>query len=201
MKNLQRAHLPLRGQAFIVAAVAAMMLVISSPAFSKKVGGSNVPDTVSIGGADIPFRGGGVRKRAFFSIYAAGLYTEETSGDGNTISAADEPMAIHLLITSTLISKNKLIAALKTGFNKSTNGDTSAVQDGIDQMIAAFVKPLNPGTSYTLAYEPGVGTTMYRNAEVAVVVEGLEFKKALFGIWLGDKPVQANLKKGMLSSS
>ena len=68
-------------------------------------------------------------------------------------------------------------------------------------MIAAFVKPLNPGTSYTLAYEPGVGTTMYRNAEVAVVVEGLEFKKALFGIWLGDKPVQANLKKGMLSSS
>ncbi|MEA3471658.1 MAG: chalcone isomerase family protein [Thermodesulfobacteriota bacterium] len=28
--------------------------------------------------------------------------------------------------------------------------------------------------------------------------KGLEFKKALFGIWLGDKPAQRSLKKEML---
>jgi hypothetical protein len=30
------------------------------------------------------------------------------------------------------------------------------------------------------------------------VIEGLEFEKTLFGIWLGDKPAQADLKSNML---
>jgi hypothetical protein len=31
------------------------------------------------------------------------------------------------------------------------------------------------------------------------VIEGLDFKKALYGIWLGDKPVQKELKAMMLT--
>jgi len=30
------------------------------------------------------------------------------------------------------------------------------------------------------------------------LVQGLDFKKALFGIWLSDNPVQENLKNDML---
>jgi hypothetical protein len=30
------------------------------------------------------------------------------------------------------------------------------------------------------------------------VIDGLDFKRALFGIWLGDKPVQKELKDKML---
>jgi len=182
----------------IFALVTAVALAVAAPAFAKKVGGATIPDSVGIAGADVPLYGSGLRTRSFFKLYAAGLYTN-ISGNGTALLQADEPMAIHLLIMSTLISKNKMVSALKAGFDKSTGGDVSAVQGGIDQMIAAMQeKPLKPGVGYTLAYEPGVGTTMTRNGEDAVVIEGLAFKQALFGIWLGDNPVQERLKKGMI---
>jgi hypothetical protein len=34
--------------------------------------------------------------------------------------------------------------------------------------------------------------------EVKGTIKGLDFKKAVFGIWLGEKPADAKLKKGML---
>ena len=32
------------------------------------------------------------------------------------------------------------------------------------------------------------------------VIEGYDFKKALFGIWLGDNPADEGLKEGLLGS-
>jgi len=52
----------------------------------------------------------------------------------------------------------------------------------------------------TLAYEPGVGTHLMNGDESVSVIPGLEFKQALFGIWLSDKPAQASLKKKMLGN-
>jgi len=180
-----------------VALITAVTVMIASPAFAKRVGKATVPDNLTVGSTDLPLRGAGLRTRAVFKLYAAALYTT-VEGDGNAVSEADEPMALHLHILSKLVSKKKMVAALNDGFKASTGGDASAIQGEIDQMIAAMDKPLEPGVSYTLAYEPGVGTTMTRNGEDAVVIEGLAFKQALFGIWLGDSPAQGKLKTSML---
>jgi hypothetical protein len=48
---------------------------------------------------------------------------------------------------------------------------------------------------------PGKGVEVYINGEYASVTEGLAFKKALFGIYLSDKPAQKSLKKAMLGES
>jgi len=153
---------------------------------------------MAIGTEDIPFVGGGLRTRTVFKLYAAALYANET-GDGKAVADADAPMAIHLHILSKLINKKRMVAALNTGFNNSTGGNTAGIQSGIDQMLEAMnANPLQRGVAYTLTYEPGVGTTMTRNAKDPIVIEGLEFKQALFGIWLGDKPAQASLKNSML---
>ena len=49
-----------------------------------------------------------------------------------------------------------------------------------------------------MQYEPGKGVSVIRNGTVKVTVEGLDFKKALFGIWLSDDPIQDSLKEEML---
>ncbi len=183
----------------VIAIATLVTLAVASPAYAKKVGNATVPDSLNISGAELPLRGAGLRTRAVFKLYAAALYTDE-SGDGNAVTAADKPMGIHLHILSKLVTKDKLVEALNDGFKASTGGDMSSVQGGVDAMIAAMDKPVKRGVTYTLAYEPGVGTTMTRNGEDPVIIEGLEFKQALFGIWLGDKPVQGKLKNGMLGS-
>ena len=51
---------------------------------------------------------------------------------------------------------------------------------------------------FDLVYLPGEGVRVLKNGEQKDTVGGLEFKKALFGIWLSDKPAQEDLKEKML---
>jgi hypothetical protein len=37
-----------------------------------------------------------------------------------------------------------------------------------------------------------------KGAKKGTIIQGVDFKKALFSIWLGDQPADKNLKKGML---
>ena len=47
-------------------------------------------------------------------------------------------------------------------------------------------------------YIPGKGVEVLKNSQSKVIIKGLEFKKALFGIWLCNKPAQESVKKQML---
>ncbi|WP_434057016.1 chalcone isomerase family protein [Candidatus Pseudothioglobus singularis] len=37
-----------------------------------------------------------------------------------------------------------------------------------------------------------------KNSELEELIKGMDFKKAFFGIFLSDNPIQKNLKKAML---
>jgi hypothetical protein len=45
---------------------------------------------------------------------------------------------------------------------------------------------------------PGKGVESYKNGTLQGTIEGMDFKKALFGIWLGNKPADDDLKAAML---
>ena len=68
----------------------------------------------------------------------------------------------------------------------------------IDQMMDLMQGKIGTKDQYTLSYKPASGTHVLKNGEEVGAIEGLEFKKALFGIWLSDKPAQNSLKAGML---
>ena len=45
---------------------------------------------------------------------------------------------------------------------------------------------------------PNEGVVVYKNGAKKGTIEGYDFKRALFGIWLCDKPADADLKSAML---
>jgi hypothetical protein len=47
-------------------------------------------------------------------------------------------------------------------------------------------------------YVPGTGSTMSINAQNKVTIADPAFAPVLFSVWLGPKPPNADLKKGML---
>ena len=67
----------------------------------------------------------------------------------------------------------------------------------LDQEPAVF-KDLANGNVYDFIYVPGKGVEIYKNGQLASTIQGLDFKKAMFGIWLCDKPAQESLKEAML---
>jgi len=52
---------------------------------------------------------------------------------------------------------------------------------------------------YDFMYTPNKGLSVLKNGKSQGVIPGLAFKKAFFGIWLSDSPVDKDLRKGMLA--
>ena len=146
----------------------------------------------------LTLNGAGVRSKFFLDLYIGALYLNAKSSDADTVIAADEAMTIRLYITSSLIDGEKMSAATLDGFVKSTGGNLAPIQKEVDSLISAFRDAVEDKDVFDLQYVPGQGVSVIRNGEVKVVVPGLAFKQALFGIWLSEDPVQDDLKEDML---
>ncbi len=143
--------------------------------------------------------GGGIRKKAFFKVYVAGLYLPEKNKNAQQIINTDKPYAIRLQITSSVVSSSNMSESISEGFNKSTKGNTAPIQKKIDAFMAFFSKEeIKEGHLFDIWYLPGEGVKTYKNGKFLGTIEGEDFKKALIGIWLSDSPVDENLKKGLL---
>jgi hypothetical protein len=128
-----------------------------------------------------------------------GLYLEKKSADAAAIMDADERMAIKLRIVTDLITSDKMQKSVEEGFQKSTHGNTTPIREEIDALIGVYDEKINDEDIFEFVYIPGQGLNVYKNSAYRTTIEcGLSFKRALFGIWLSDRPVQTSLKNSML---
>jgi hypothetical protein len=180
----------------------ALFLVIAFFPFSadaRRVAGVDVPETLESDGAELTLNGAGIRTRLFLDVYVGGLYLKQRSTDAAAIIESDEPMAIELWIVTGLISNDRMQKSIEEGFQKSTDGNTAPIRDQIDALIDVYAEEIDDGDVFGLVYLPGRGLKVSKNGAHTVTIEcGLSFKRALFGIWLSDRPVQESLKHGML---
>jgi hypothetical protein len=130
----------------------------------------------------------------------AGLYLVQKGGNPQKIIQADETMAIRLSILSSLVKGKQMEEAILEGFEKSTNGNITPIKSQVDKFISVFKGKVEKGDFYDLVYVAGKGVDVYKNGKFMFLTKGLDFKRALFGIWLSDRPVQKSLKKGMLGN-
>lgn len=149
--------------------------------------------------SELKLNGAGVRKKAMFKVYVLGLYTISKTKDAQAIINKNEEIIIKLQITSSVVNSSNMSEAIREGFEKSTNGNTSALKSKIESFIAAFSKEeIKEGDVFVLNYIPSVGLKTSKNGKLVSTIEGEDFKKALVGIWLGSNPIDANLKKALL---
>ncbi|MGD0210884.1 MAG: chalcone isomerase family protein [Desulfomonilia bacterium] len=174
------------------------VLFFATSAFALELAGVNMPDTIKAGGNDLVLNGAGIRTKFFIKAYVGGLYLKQKSSDAEKIMDADEPMAVKLVMTSGLVTSDKMESAVREGFENSTKGNIAPIKDKIEAFINVFKAKLAKGDVFEFVNVPGKGVEIYKNGSLASTIQGLDFKKALFGIWLCDKPAQADLKNKML---
>ena len=158
------------------------------------------PATLAVGETEVVRNGFGSRNKMMLSLYECGLYLPEKNKDAATIIAAEQPMAMRLKITSRFVSQEKMLAALKQGFQSSTGGNTASIATDIVEFTNCFAEPIQMGDVFVMTYEPNSGVVVYKNKQRKGIAGGPEFKKALLGIWLGKKPADATLKKALLGN-
>jgi len=159
---------------------------------------SAMPPVLQREGEPLLLNGTGVRTKLFLKLYVAGLYLQEKNKGAIQIIESDTPMVIRLHIVSSMITEEKMSKATEEGFHKSTRGKIDPIRTRMNQFISVFRAGIEKGDIFDMHYEPGTGVKVYRNGQRKVTIEGLDFKKALFGIWLSEDPVQEDLKTDML---
>ena len=160
-----------------------------------KVGDVTLPNEVTLSDAEMTLNGAGMREKLWFDLYVGGLYVTTKSKSADALINSDEPMAIKLHITDSKVTQEKMIGAVNEGFEKSSHG--KATKDQITKFKGFFNEKIAEGTILDIVYVGGK-TTVYRNGKEKGSVAGLDFKKALYAIWLGKEPADEDLKEGML---
>lgn len=173
-------------------------LALSVTANAAEVGGVNLPETISVENSELALNGAGIREKFFFDLYVGSLYLKQKQQDANRIISDDELMALRLNIISDMITSEKMTNAALEGFENATGGNTAAMQVQIDEFLATFKEEIKKGDTFEMVYVPEEGVKIFKNNKLEKTISGMEFKKALFGIWLSDNPAQKSLKQEML---
>lgn len=175
------------------------LLLSAVSVHAVSVEGIKLKNSIKLGNSQLHLNGAGKRSRFFIDFYIAALYLSEKTEDAQKVIAANELMMLQLHVISKLISSENLTKGTREGFSQSTNGNTQPIQVEIDNFLDAFKEPINIGDVFEIVYHPEQGLVVIKNRHIAKQMPvTLEFKRALFGIWLSDKPAQVSLKKSLL---
>lgn len=174
------------------------VFVMSPMANAKQVGKVSLPDSLMAGKDELILNGAGFRKKLFIKVYAAGLYLKEKQTDPQQIMDEDTPMAIRMHFVYSEVSSKKLVDAWNEGFVNGTGGNIAPIKTEIDTFNAFFSKEAQKNDIYDIIYIPDQGVSVYIKGELKGTIKGLDFKRAVFSIWLGEKPADSKLKRKML---
>jgi hypothetical protein len=144
--------------------------------------------------------GAGLRKRAFFQVYVIGLYLPEKKTAAADVIGAAGPkrVLIHMMRD---VDAEQFGGALTDGMKENVSeAEMKAFEPRIKQLqsIMLSMKEAKKGMRITLD-STAAGTAVTIDGKPAgQPIPGEDFYRALLKIWLGDKPVQPDLKGALL---
>jgi hypothetical protein len=177
-----------------------LMLLLPGMAWSMDVAGVTFESelTMEEGGQTLQLNGAGIRKKFFLSIYAAALYLPEKSSDAQRIVSQDSASRIIMHMVYAKVEKEKVIDGWNEGF--AANHDQRQLAPLLTklQRFNGLFGDLKEDDRIYFDYIPGEGTRVTFNDELKDVIPGVDFKRALLRVWLGDSPVTRSLKSDLL---
>ena len=183
----------------LAAAVAAL------PAFAAvQVKSAKFEDTLQVGNQALVLNGAGVRVKIIVDVYAAGLYLpNKVRSEGKAIaSTGAKSMQIVLLRD---LTGEKFAEAMIDGFKaNNTDSDIAKYQGKLDQLRSLMLTfgTVKEGTVINMTSIPGTGLRVYVSGQQrGTEITGDDFYQAMLKIWLGEKPVDSDLKSALLGGN
>ena len=184
--------------------LAALAITFSAAAATVDVGGAKIEDAVDLQGSKLQLNGAGVRYRAVFKVYAAGLYVGKKVGTPEEVFAAAGPKRMSITLLRD-IDSNELGKAFTKGFEEnSSKSELSKLVPGLIKMGQIFSdqKKMTVGENFTIDWIPGTGTIItVKGKQQGEPFKEPEFYAALMRIWLGPSPADFKLKDALLGKA
>ena len=185
-------------------ALAALTISFTAAAATIDVGGAKIEDAVELQGSKLQLNGAGVRYRAVFKVYAAGLYLSKKAATPDEVFAAPGPKRMSITLLRE-IDSNDLGKAFTKGFEEnSPKNEMPKLIPGLIRMGQIFSdqKKMMAGENFTIDWIPGTGTIItVKGKQQGEPFKEPEFYAALMRIWLGPNPADFKLKDALLGKA
>lgn len=180
-----------------------MLATTTLPAHAQpvEVGGVKYEPAITVANTRLQLNGAGVRYKAIFKVYTAGLYMNTKAATPEAVFVNTGPRRIHVVMLRS-IDAGELGKLFTRGMeDNATRDEFYKSVNGIMKMSDVFSakKKLVAGEHFSVDWTPGVGTTIFVNGRPASEpIREPEFFTGLLKIWLGKSPADSQLKDALL---
>jgi hypothetical protein len=184
-------------------AVICVLGMTTGLAATVEVGGVKFEDSIDQRGAKLVLNGAGVRYKAVFKVYSAGLYLPKkaTTAEETLTMGGAKRISITMLRD---IDSNELGKLFTRGVeDNAPRAEMSKLIPGLLRMGQIFSdqKKLVAGDNFIFEWVPGTGGVLtVKGKPQGEPFKEPEFYAALLRIWLGPNPADWKLKDALLGS-
>ncbi len=191
----------IRQKCFMWALSLALGMAAASAGAQTTIAGIKYEPEVSLGGQKLLLNGAGVRFRAVFKVYAAGLYTPGKITENEDVIKTSTASRLHLVALrdvggeefGKLFVRGMEANATREEFAKSIS---SVVRMG---QIFSDAKLFKQGDVILMDYVPGTGTVIsHKGKPLGDAFKEADFHSLLMKIWFGPKPADEALRGALL---
>ena len=203
IKTEETAMHPILRRAFVAASLTTALFA-ALPAHAADVAGVRFDDRSTVAGSDLALNGAGLRTRFMVKVYAMGLYLPRRADTADAVASQPGPKRIQI-VTLRELSAEDFANALIDGIRKNhSDTEFAGLQSRAEEFrsILLGLKTAPSGTQVRIDWLPASGTRLSINNEIrGKDISGEDFYRALMRIWIGDKPVDEDLKNALLGKA
>ena len=176
--------------------LAMAILFAAAASGAAEIEGVEFDERVTAGDRVLALRSVGLlRYRVFFKGYVAALYLEPGATAASVLEAVPKRLELEYFWN---IGGEKFGPVAESALARNVNEKSlERLRPQIEALHQAYVD-VEPGDRYALTYLPGEGTELAKNGTRLALVPGEEFARAYFRIWLGEAPLDRDLRDQLL---
>ena len=166
------------------------------------ISGTEIPKFLTIDShKSLPLYGAAARKILWIDVYLVSIFINESNHNAQQLIHSNETMVLRLYMKTSLVSKSRLKMAIERGFKKSQQNNYTKYKNKVENIVDKIEGEIEKNDVVDLVYLPSGQTKFYINERYLGRILGIDFKQALFSIWLSENCIDQELKNQIIKGT
>jgi hypothetical protein len=173
-----------------------LTLLFAGRSTAVEVAGVNLEPTVTANGQQLKLNGYGLRKKFFVKVYIGSLYSAKQFSTAAAALSDTGDKLIRMNFLHSKVEKEKITEAFSEGF--ANNSPDLIGSPEVKKFLSLFTADFNRGDVVDLILSADGSVSASHNTKTLGSIPSTKLARGVLAIYLGDKPADDSLKKGML---
>jgi hypothetical protein len=182
----------------IICTAIILILAAAGLSFALEIAGVQLDQSVTVHGQQLKLNGYGIRKKFFIKVYIGSLYASKHFASSAEALGDNSDKMIRMNFLHSKVEKEKIVEAFSDGIANNTPDMVGSAE--IKKFLSFFTADFKRGDVVDLLLSADGSVTAHHNGKPVGTVVSAKLAKAVLAIYLGEKPADDSLKKGMLGN-